>query len=239
MEFTIQNGQTHHIDPERWMISKNPRCQIVGEDENAYTIVNANGIRGLILKELVRANKLPIKGNQLRLTAGLYEECLVKPYKKQSANSLSAIFRTHAGHIIRNRALVYQRAEYFLLHLPQLHCSLAYTGNYPYGLGALLEAWEYLPDFHFDEFGGYEDMYLVSVSGSPLSGNHSTIFWSAAQNELLYFDSKSPHKLPLPLNHYVKLFHQELIQRYPYHFDLNDVAMELLLHEINPKNQTL
>jgi len=72
----------------------------------------------------------------------------------------------------------------------------AYIGGFRYSLGALLEAMEEkAPGVYFEEFAGHRDLYLVCLSGSPLSGMHHSLFWSDELQQFLKIDS-SQSRLP-------------------------------------------
>ena len=195
--FTTRYGRKLRFDEQRWSLrTQNHTCQIVGEREDDYLLLDANTLVTWIPKATIRDNAYEIVGGEVTLSAGVYAKWITAPRVVQSQLRLQQLFSAHRELVFANRQQVLSRGEFYLLS-PDLLCSGgAYIGGFRYSLGALLEAMEEkAKGVYFEEFAGYRELYLVSLRGSPLSGIHTSLFWSEEQQQLIRITS-SQYRLP-------------------------------------------
>ena len=194
---TTRYGRKLSFDEQRWSLrTQNHTCQIVGEREDDYLLLDANTLVTWVPKATIRDNAYEIVGDEVTLSAGVYVKWITAPRVVQSQLRLQQLFSAHRELVFANRQQVLSRGEFYLLS-PDLLCSGgAYIGGFRYSLGALLEAMEEkAKGVYFEEFAGYRELYLVSLSGSPLSGIHTSLFWSEEQQQLIRITS-SQYRLP-------------------------------------------
>jgi len=195
--FTTRYGRKLPFDAKRWsLIRSNYTCQIVGEREEDYLLLDTNALVTWVPKATIRDNAYEIVGDEVTLSEGVYAKWIISPRLFQSLQRFDELFSPHRELLFANRQLVLSRAEYYLLYPNLLRSGGAYIGGFRYSLGALLEAMEEkAPGVYFEEFAGYQDLYLVCLSGSPLSGMHHSLFWSDELQQFLKIDS-SQSRLP-------------------------------------------
>jgi hypothetical protein len=193
---TTLSGKLLPFDPNRWSIKTNDyRCQIIGEQGDDYLLLDANTLLTPVPKSIIRDNHFEIQGDLVSLSAGVYVHWISSPRIVASFARAQELYSKHRELLFRQRALVLRRAEYYLLAPRALSSGGAYMGGFYYSLGALFEAMEQkMPGVYFEELSGYRDLYLVTTSGSPLSGVHNSLFWS----EELGFLSLSSSDCRLP-----------------------------------------
>ena len=194
---TTRYGRKLAFDEQRWSLrTENYTCQIVGEREDDYLLLDANILVTWVPKATIRDNAYEIVGDEVKLSAIVYAKWITSPREIQSQLRLQELFSTHRELLFANRQQVLSRGEYYLLNPDLLRSGGAYLGGFRYSLGALVEAMEEkAPGVYFEEFAGYHELYLVSLSGSPLSGIHHSLFWSEEGQQLIRINS-SQSRLP-------------------------------------------
>ncbi len=194
---TTRYGRKLPFDEQRWSLRiENYTCQIVGEREDDYLLLDANTLVTWVPKATIRDNAYEILGDEVTLSASVYAKWITSPRVIQSQLRFQELFSTHRDLLFANRQQVLSRGEYFLLNPDLLQSGGAYIGGFRYSLGALLEAMEEkAPGVYFEEFAGHRDLYLVCLSGSPLSGIHHSLFWSEEEQQLIRINS-SQSRLP-------------------------------------------
>ena len=183
---TTRYGRKLPFDAQRWSLSTgNYTCQIVGEQGDDYLLLDANALLTSVPKATIRDNAYEIVGDEVTLSEGVYAKWITTPRLQASYTRSQELYAKHRELFFRHRALVLSRAEYYLLAPRALTSGAAYMGGFNYSLGALFEAMEQkAAGVYFEELAGYRDLYLVSLSGSPLSGIHRSHFWSEEQGFL-------------------------------------------------------
>ena len=183
---TTRYGRKLHFDAQRWNLNTgNYTCQLVGEREDDYLLLDANTLVTWVPKATIRDNAFEIVGDEVTLSEGVYAKWITSPRVQASYARSQELYSKHRELLFRHRALVLSRAEYYLLAPRALTSGAAYMGGFNYSLGALFEAMEQKSaGVCFEELAGYRDLYLVSLSGSPLSGIHRSHFWSEEQGFL-------------------------------------------------------
>ena len=183
---TTLSGKLLPFDSNRWSLNTNDyRCQIIGEQGDDYLLLDANALLTPVPKSIIHDNHFEIQGDLLTLSAGVYVHWVTAPRVQASYARTQELYAKHRELLFRNRALILSRAEYYLLAPRALTSGAAYMGGFNYSLGALFEAMEQkAAGVYFEELAGYRDLYLVSLSGSPLSGIHRSYFWSEEQGFL-------------------------------------------------------
>lgn len=189
--FTTRYGRKLPFDAQRWSIgTENYTCQIVGEREDDYQLLDANTLVTWVPKATIRDNAYEIVGDEVTLSEGVYAKWITGPPVAQSYQRLKALYVEHQEVLFANRQLVLTRGEYYGLFPSLLQSGGAYIGGFRYSLGALFEAMEEkAAGVYFEGFAGHGALYLVSLSGSPLSGMHHSLFWSDEQQQFVRIDS--------------------------------------------------
>jgi hypothetical protein len=188
---TTRYGRKLPFDAQRWNLNTdNYTCQIVGEREDDYLLLDANTLVTWVPKATIQDNAYEILGDEVTLSEGVYAKWIISPRVIQSQLRLQELFATHRELLFANRKQVLSRGEYYLLSPTLLRSGGAYIGGFRYSLGALLEAMEEkAAGVYFEEFAGYRELYLVCLSGSPLSGIHHSLFWSEEEEQLIRINS--------------------------------------------------
>ena len=76
---------------------------------------------------------------------------------------------------------------------------------------------------------GFKKLHLISITGSPLSGSISALFWSDETHKFLHSREINDN----PAVNFSLLSQFRKLQNIPYNIDFADIAMEQLLNEIN------
>ena len=228
---TTLSGKLLPFDSNRWSLNTNDyRCQIIGEQGDDYLLLDANALLTPVPKSIIHDNHFEIQGDLLTLSAGVYVHWVTAPRVQASYARTQELYAKHRELLFRNRALILNRAEYYLLAPRALTSGAAYMGGFNYSLGALFEAMEQKSaGVYFEELAGYRDLYLVSLSGSPLSGIHRSHFWSEEQGFLSL--SSTDCRLPGGFMSTLRAFKAELGQS-SMGFTYQDEAFEQLLGEL-------
>lgn len=177
---TTRYGRKLTFDEQRWTLSKeNYTCKIVEELEEDYLLLDANNLVSPVPKATIRDNAYEIVGDEVTLSEGVYAKWITNPIEVQSNNRFQSLFSSHRDLLFANRQTVLSRGEYYSLSPDRLQSGAAYIGGFHYSLGALFEAFEEkVPGVYYERFAEHSSLYLVCLSGSPLSGSHNSLFWS-------------------------------------------------------------
>ena len=182
---TTRYGRKLTFDEQRWNLQKgNYACKIIGEREDDYLLLDANNLVSPVPKATIRDNAYEIVGDKVTLSEGVYAKWITGPIEVQSNNRFQALFYAHRELLFANRQTLLSRGEYYSLSPDRLQSGAAYIGGFFYSLGALFEAFEEkVPGVYYEKFAGHRELYLVALSGSPLSGSHNSLFWSDEQQQ--------------------------------------------------------
>jgi hypothetical protein len=235
MEFQIKNGNVLSIDTKKWLISENPICRVVGQDNENYEIENENGLIAKIPVSIINDNYIEIDNDKLPLTKGVYEYWVVAPERKRASRRFNELFIKNAELIFRNKDVVLSKAEFFLLRPELLTSGSAYIGSCSYPLGALFESITSGSQFYFDEFAGFKKMYLISISGSPLSGRQNSLFWCEEESRIISFGVGKGPGLPKKFLESYRSFYKLVAAVSYIHIDFEDHAIEQLIKELDKK----
>ena len=228
---TTPSGKLLPFDQSRWSLKTDDyRCQIIGEQGEDYLLLDANALLTSVPKSIILDNHFEIQEDLVSLSAGVYVRWITSPRVHASNVRTRELYARHRELLFRHRALVLSRAEYYLLAPRALTSGAAYMGGFYYSLGALFEAMDLkVAGVYFEELAGNRDLYLVSTSGSPLSGIHRSLFWSEEQGFISL--SSSECRLPggfLPTLRALKA----VVAQGTIEFTYQDEAMEQLLGEL-------
>lgn len=231
--FTTKYGRNLEIDLSKWKIDKNSRnCEIIEISEDYLLLENKYKDRFSIPEHIIKANNYNIVDNTIVLSEGLYENYFLNKFKSESQSQLDILFEKYASIIFQNRTVVLNMAEYYLLKPRILSTGFMYTGGKTYTLGNLVESFESGNHIYYDEFCGYEKMFLISMAASPLSGTiFNAIFWSDKTNEFVRFNSES--KWPKNFNTSVGWSLFNMLKSEDIKIDRQDIAIKKLINEIN------
>jgi hypothetical protein len=232
-KFTSKYGRNLEIDLSKWKIDKNSRnCEVIEITDENLLLENKYKDRFSIPEHIIKANNYNVVDNMIDLTEALYENYFLNKFKSESQSQLDILFEKHASIIFQNRTVVLTRAEYYLLKPRILSTGFMYTGGKTYTLGNLVESFESGNHIYYDEFCGYEKMFLVSMAASPLSGTiFNAIFWSDKTNEFVRFNSES--KWPKYFNTSVGGSLFKMLKSEDIMIDRQDEAIKKLINEIN------
>jgi len=229
---TTRSGRKISFDELRWSIQTgNPTCQIIGELGVDYLLLDANALLTPVPKSIIHDNQFEIQGDLVTLSTGVYMHWITSPRVHASFVRTQELYAKHTELLFRHRALVLSRAEYYLLAPRALTSGAAYMGGFYYSLGALFEAMEQKTSgVYFEELAGHRDLYLVSTSGSPLSGIHRSTFWSEEQGFLSL--NSSDCRLPGGFLPTLRAF-KAVVEQGGVDFTYQDEAFEQLLGELS------
>ena len=228
---TTPSGKLLPFDPSKWSLNTNDyRCQIVEEQGDNYLLLDANALLTPVPKSIIQDNHFEIREDLVTLSAGVYVRWITSPRVQASYVRTQELFAKHRELLFRNRSLVLSRAEYYLLAPRALTSGGAYMGGFNYSLGALFEAVaQKKSGVYFEELAGHRDLYLVTTSGSPLSGVHNSLFWSDEQGFLSL--SSSDCRLPGGFLAALRAF-KAVVEQGGFGFTYQDEALEQLLVEL-------
>jgi hypothetical protein len=100
-------------------------------------------------------------------------------------------FQNNTALFFENQELIMSVAELYSFRPKVLNSGMAYCGGFICPLGALFESYKKGVHFYLKSFKGYEDLWLISMNGSPLNGMHTTIWWCAEMKKIVSFDSST------------------------------------------------
>ena len=229
MDFTTNSGRSMTFDPEKWVISESRFCNVIGEEDAHYLLENKYKQVVKILVSLIHANNFKIIDNQIELSESLYKIYFLDQIRNDANNRMNNLFNENKELIFSNRQIVLSKAEYYLLKPSLLTSGGAHIGGYIYTLGALFEAIENGTHIYFEILEGFKKLYLISITGSPLSGSISALFWSDETHKFVHSREINDN----PAINFSLLSQFRKLQNIPYNIDFADIAMEQLINEIN------
>jgi hypothetical protein len=236
-KFTTKLGRNFEIDLSKWKIDEERRhCKIIEINDDSLLLENIHGDRFSIPEYLIKSNELDLVDSIVELTKGLYESYFLKEFRGKSLKAFDLLFGEYASFIFKNRNVVLNTAEYYLLKPSLLSTGFMYTGGIVFSLGRLFESFESGNHIYYDDFCGYRKMYLVSMKASRMSGTiFSAIFWSDETNEFVSLTNQVDDSKPkLPIDYRTtngeKLM--ELLRGEELVIDRQDKALENLISEI-------
>jgi hypothetical protein len=207
--------------------SLDTRCKILGEEDSHYLLEDIHKTVSKIHVSLIHDNLLEIVDNHIELTRNLYLLHFRAYPLNNSKKAMNKLFVENIKLIFTHRQIVLSNPEYFYLAPSILKSGGAYIGGFSYSLGALFKAFEdgY---FYYDEIAGFKKLYIVSISGSPLSGTFYATCWSDETHEIVKINGWdiSP-RIPF----FKRLTEFKKIVEGSCH-SYGDVAMEQLINEI-------
>jgi hypothetical protein len=235
MDIQVINGKSLILDERKWIISKNPTCQINSQNDHSIEIINENGIKAEVPKEIISVNKVEASDNQLFLTESLYNRFIVEPERAQSFKKFNELFLQNKERILSNSELILSKAEYFLLKPDFLTSGSSQGGVFNYCLGDLLSTFKLEYTDQTEAKYKKEGLKLVSIKGSSLSGSCFTIYWSKKNQKLLNINSLDKVTTSSFTDTLQKLKNNLGKNQNP-KIDFQHVALEQLLKEIEKKN---
>jgi hypothetical protein len=235
MELQLSNKTVLFLEKKEWIISSNRNCKILNEDEEFnYELENDSGNRVKLSKLTIEANKIEVRNNIVELNETLYNHYFYKTLREKSSLKFNELFKNNVTRIFSNKDIVFSKAEYYLLQPNMLTSGSAYIGGFKYNIGSLLELWIEKPDtFYFHDFAGYKDMYLISVSGSVLSGVHISVFWCESEKSIVNLPSRKGQSLPGGFGNYLFKLKEFILTKNQLHIDFQNIALENMLNEID------
>jgi hypothetical protein len=237
-KFITKLGKSFEIDLSKWKIDEECRsCKIIDIHNGNLLLENIYKDRFSLPVKLLRANELEIADDKVELTKGLYESYFLKKFKANSVKALDMLYSKHAPVIFKNRNLVLNKAEYYLIKPSLLSTGFLYTGGIGFSLGKLFESFESGNHIYYDVFCGYRKMYLVSMAASRISGTiFSAIFWSDESNEFVSMTNQKHDFKPQLPSDYGTSDGKDLMKMLggkELAIDRQDRAIENLIDEIN------
>lgn len=178
---------------------------------------------------LIHANNLKIIDNQIELSESLYKIYFLDQIRNDANKRMNDLFNENKELIFSNRQIVLSKVEYYLLRPTLLTSGGAHIGGSIYTLGALFEAMENGTHICFEKLEGFKKLHLISITGSPLSGSISALFWSDETHKFVHSREINDN----PAVNFSLLSEFRKLQNIPYNIDFADIAMEQLLNEIN------
>lgn len=240
-KFTTLLGKEMEIDLDLWQIdSDDRRCEVIEESGDKFIIQNKYGDRFSIPIAIIKSNDLPIIEDKIDLSESLYRYYFLDKFQAKSKARFNETFNLHRDLIFRNRDLVKNKAEYYLLKPSSLVIGMLYAGGGSYSLGSLLESFDSGDHIYYNDFLGYKEMYLVSMVASPLSGTvYTTTLWSDDTKEFVYYprDSKNPVLFPKGFGIDSGKEQLQRLKKDEIFIDRQDLAINNLIAEIKARER--
>ena len=231
MEIKLWNSSQLVVDIEKWIISSNPTCEIINETKEEFIFQNRNGIKSQIKKEILIANEIEIQGNQLELTNSMYNYYIVEPERIKSKERFNQLFLENRTIIFQHKELILSRPEFYFLQPSSFTSGRTLGPVFSFCLGTLIESIKSGSHYHIDSFLGHQNLFLVSVRGSLLSGTFCSTFWSETENEIITFNSHESQLLPYSFSEIVSNYRELMKEEIKIEIDFQVEALQLLLAE--------
>jgi hypothetical protein len=205
---------------ERWDDAGENKILIL-QDHRDYTIEFPD--------ELYTINSLSLhSGNMLRMSREMYKTWFERAYH-QDYKHLSDIAFRHFGKLLEHSDLILRNQAYFNIRLPFLSSLMVYVGSRSYSLGALLTSW-----IETDTFLLNNGAYMISISGSPLSGIAYYKAWCPKKKEMIYNNLKDVNKTAMSIFKDFEALRNEFPER-----NLSDLStLYALLRDIGISDHT-
>ena len=229
MDFETESGKLLSIDLEKWTITKNRTCKIIDEIDDDYLLENKSGQVVKKSKSLIRDNKIAIIDSHVNLGEAMYEHWFLKEQRFDAKNRMNEIFNQNIELILSSKELVLSKAEYYLLRPSYLSSGGSVIGGFSYSLGALIDSFQSGNHFVLNEWNGFKELYLINVSGSPLSGAYRANFWADEASKVVSVHSGKP----MPSFFSLIKACQKIAHKNGIIIDYQDKAIEQLMEEIH------
>ena len=93
---TTRYGKKLPFDAQRWSLkTSNYTCQIVGEREDDYLLLDANALVTWVPKATIRDNAYEIVGDEVMLSAGVYAKWITSPRLAQSQRRFQELYSSN------------------------------------------------------------------------------------------------------------------------------------------------
>jgi len=184
INFQIRSGAKLTINAN--LINKDNELSvfIVAEDDKNYTVVTFDGFQFSFPKDLVELNdSVEIINNKIFLTEDIYENWCIK--KDKTAVAIRQRFIDGIDVLLKNKELILQNANYFLIRVP----GLFHINRRLFTIGEWLE--------NLDQFTGnissrnnqkdqvHKNCVIVGLGVSIISGSHSATGWCLNEQKLV------------------------------------------------------
>jgi hypothetical protein len=147
---------------------------------------------------------------------------------------MNDLFNKNISSIFKSKNLILNRPEYYYLTPNYLVSGAAYIGGFSFCLGALLETFSPEHQIFPPNFEPFKNLYLINLSGSPLSGSFSANFWNPNSEEVVCLGSNTGIILPNTFIEYFEAFQKKSFSGLEI-YDFQDLVIEQLLKEIELK----
>ena len=231
MKKKLEKTFGQEINVDNWLISSNPTCEVINETREEFIFQNRNGIRSQIKKEILLANEIEIQGNQLVLTNSMYNYYIVEPERIKSKQRFNQLFLENRTTIFQYNKLILTRPEFYFLRASSFTSGSSFGPAFNFCLGTLIKSIKSGNHYHLDSFMGHQNLFLISVRGSLLSGTFCSTFWSETKNEIITFNSQESQLLPDSYSEIVSKFRELLKEEIKIEIDFQSEALHLLLAE--------
>lgn len=231
MKKKLEKTFVQQINVDKWLISSNPTCEIINETNEEFIFQNRNGIKSQIKKEILLANEIEIQGNQLVLTNSMYNYYIVEPERIKSKERFNQLFLENRTTIFQHKELILTRPEFYFLRPSTFTSGSSFGPAFNFCLGALIKSIKSGNHYHLDSFLGHQNLFLVSVRGSLLSGSFCTSFWSETEKDIITFNSHESQLLPNSFSEIVSKFRELMKEEVKIEIDFQSEALHLLLAE--------
>jgi hypothetical protein len=162
-------------------------CRVISMGEETALLKSLDDLQGEIPLSLIRDNHIELTDKPFTLPAALFDRWILNPAFIAAQDMLEQWFHRQAALLFSKRRELLGNELTYCIRPKLLKSGGAYIGGFSYSLGELFESMENGGHYFLDEFHGYKALFLISVSGSPLSGSHSSIFWSDHSKEFVRF----------------------------------------------------
>jgi hypothetical protein len=235
MGIKLKNGDSLSLS-KKWLTGNDTTCKIVGEHMDTFLMEDENGHCFEVPKSIIYDNNYRIENNRVAMSSSVYwywfGKCIEDDEEK-----FENMFRDNIALIFSNREVVLTKGEYYCLDPKSLKSGGAYIGGFGYCLGAMFDSWLSTGLIsHYNPIDYQDELWLVSVAGSPLSGIHKATYWSDQKGEFIVLDGsvKNSSSFLEKLNEIKNNYQIPYYMIFPKH-----KALANLLDDIKQKKVTL
>jgi hypothetical protein len=251
------DGVISEIDP--YWTTPNRTVNLISESDEYLLIQDYQGLVASIAKGVFRSNNMEIPKGQFELDQSLYQHYFSKSKEKRKGELDWRLLEVFNKVLCNEdlKQLIVNTPEYYLIRPIWLTSMAVFAGSCSNTLGAMLQAWDMSNDLLIHninakkftnrsarqnqlEDGSYskqdqpefvcvQELWLMSVRGSPLSGSHQSFAWCSECKEVYVISNhKGGSNLPdSVISNYVKL--KSIANTVVLELELELIALERLL----------
>lgn len=168
--------------------------EIIDELAEVYIVKSNDGLIRELDKSLILDNGFVIKNNKIDISNSLDDswfDALRTERKNKHGEAEAKLFFENFGMLLWSKELILSDPRYFFIYPRKaIFIGMAYCGLHHICLGGLLESYENSNNLKVWSQEHKSNIYIVSATGSPLSGRHSYKGWCESLNSFVTVDGK-------------------------------------------------